>query len=118
MFEDFGVSLKKASAVKKEGSAGGKGKAKAHADPATSSTQMPWSTLPNFLEEEGVQLCAWPYGVDPPCNITKQGIKSLSARAARQLLSALAGETDKKPFLRWIDTAGKLLPHDPFVTYC
>ncbi|KAG6852408.1 hypothetical protein C0991_012294 [Blastosporella zonata] len=104
MFEEFDVSLKKASSVKKEGG-GSKGKAKAGVDSNTSSAQMPWSTLLYFLEEEGIQLCAWPFGVDPPCNITKQGIKSLSATAARQLLSALKGETEDKPFLRRTDAA-------------
>ncbi|KAG6849718.1 hypothetical protein H0H93_006015 [Arthromyces matolae] len=86
MFLEFGHPLK-----------GTKGKGKS-TDP--SSNQMPWSTLPGMLAAMGIQICDYPWEVEPPSNNTTQGIKSLQTASARQLLSALQGQTFWTPYLK------------------
>ncbi|KAG6852823.1 hypothetical protein C0991_008893 [Blastosporella zonata] len=75
----------------------GKGKRK------VKSEQLPWSTMPGILMDEGIQLADYPWGVPIPSNATKaskNGIKCLPTAATRTLLEALRGEGDSTPRLQ------------------
>ncbi|KAG6839935.1 hypothetical protein C0991_010227 [Blastosporella zonata] len=81
------------------GTSKGKGKFKGE--------QLPWSTMPAFLMDEGIQLVDYPWGVLMPSNATKaskNGIKCLPTAPTHTLLEALRGEGDVTPSLKQAQT--------------
>ncbi|KAG6852743.1 hypothetical protein C0991_009386 [Blastosporella zonata] len=71
-----------------------------------SKKQLPWSTMPGILRDDGLQMVGYPHGIPVPNDCeksAKNGIKVLSTIAASSLLNAIRGDKCHRPYLREVE---------------